>query len=411
MAMLSDAKNQALSHTNDAIKIAEIHTEKVEFLFAELCHVKALLDSNVKLKSNESTKELNTEIWSCIISLIGLEQLLAGSLSTMDNGGGNTSRGIKHRNKLLENVTLVESHDENLMKEKKKRVSGKKRKNKNVSGADVDDTEGEPDSEMLKLLVIDEKSAEGNEEKKKSKKSRKKRKEQNASEADQLGYNGKDGNSQSEASKKKKSTRLQEADVEVNGTSVYNFNSSALLADKSKKAVKKKKKDLGSSEKSSNIINKGSGSVGSEVYHISSVDVDCSKGMRKWITNYYQSRPGLKILQERIDEFIISHEAQKEQARKEKEAEAADGGWTVVGQHKGRKKTTDAESGTTMGSVALAAVLEKMGKKKSNDVGLNFYKFQRKEAQRNEIMMLQSKFEQDKKRIQQLRAARKFRPY
>ncbi|KAF9588144.1 hypothetical protein IFM89_007620 [Coptis chinensis] len=74
---------------------------------------------------------------------------------------------------------------------------------------------------------------------------------------------------------------------------------------------------------------------------------------------------------------------QEEDARKEKEAEAADGGWTVVGQHKGRKKTTDAKSGTTMGSVALAVVLEKMGKKKSNDVGLNFYKFQRKEAQRN----------------------------
>ncbi|KAF9587267.1 hypothetical protein IFM89_039514 [Coptis chinensis] len=302
------------------------------------------------------------------------------------------------------------------MKENKKKFSGKKRKNQNVSGADVDDTdqlhsEGEPDSEMLKLVVIDEKLAEGNEEKKKSKKSRKKRKEQNASEADQLCYNGKDGSSQSEASKKKKSTRLQEADVEVNGTSVYNFNSSTLLADKSKKAAKKKKKDLVSSEKSSNIINKGSGSVGSEVYQISSVDVDCSKGMKKLITNYYQSRLGLKILQERIDEFIISHEAQKEQARKEKEAEAADGGWTVVGQHKGRKKTTDAESGTTMGSVALAGVLKKMGKKKSNDVGLNFYKFQRKEAQRNEIMMLQSKFEQDKKRIQQLRAARKFRPY
>ncbi|KAF9604503.1 hypothetical protein IFM89_007624 [Coptis chinensis] len=62
MAMLSDAKNQALSHADDAIKIEEIHTEKVEFLFAELCHVKALLDSNVKLKSNESTKELNTEV-------------------------------------------------------------------------------------------------------------------------------------------------------------------------------------------------------------------------------------------------------------------------------------------------------------------------------------------------------------
>ncbi|KAF9587266.1 hypothetical protein IFM89_039513, partial [Coptis chinensis] len=213
------------------------------------------------------------------------------------------------------------------MKEKKKKFSRRKRKNQNVSGADVDDSdqlhsEGEPDSEMLKC--------------------------------------------------------------------VYNFNSPALLADKSKKAVKKKKKDLVSSEKSSNIINKGSGSVGSEVYQISSVDVDCSKGMKKWITNYYQSRPSLKILQERIDEFIISHEAQKEQVsyhtiyhRKEKEALSRR--WWMdlaVDKDKGREENYDAESGTTMGSVALV-ILEKMGKKKSNDLGLNFYKFQRKEAQRN----------------------------
>ncbi|KAM1411229.1 hypothetical protein EV1_023602 [Malus domestica] len=100
------------------------------------------------------------------------------------------------------------------------------------------------------------------------------------------------------------------------------------------------------------------------------------------------------------------------QEKKEKEARAADGGWTVVVHHKGRKKTTDSESGITVGSVAQAALEDKVAKKKRTKVvGLDFYRFQRKEAQRNEIMMLQSKFEQDKKRIQQLRAARKFRPY
>ena len=137
------------------------------------------------------------------------------------------------------------------------------------------------------------------------------------------------------------------------------------------------------------------------------------------------------------------------QERKEREARAAEGGWTVVTHHKGRKKTTDAESGVTVGSVAQAVVEGNLAKKKSKEVGLDFYRFQRKEAQRNgmtsltyqvsfycfhylaypinfqlfhlpmrqvflfvsEIMMLQSKFEQDKKRIQQFRAARKFRPY
>ncbi|CAL5369731.1 unnamed protein product [Camellia sinensis] len=98
-------------------------------------------------------------------------------------------------------------------------------------------------------------------------------------------------------------------------------------------------------------------------------------------------------------------------ARKEREAPAAEGGWTVAVHHKGRKKTTGTESGITVGSVAHAAVLENMAKKKSKDVWLDFYRFQKREAQRNEIMTFQSKFEQDKKRIQQLKAARKFRPY
>lgn len=33
----------------------------------------------------------------------------------------------------------------------------------------------------------------------------------------------------------------------------------------------------------------------------------------EWVANYYQNRPGLDVLQERIDEFIIDYEAKKEQ--------------------------------------------------------------------------------------------------
>ncbi|XP_060191982.1 uncharacterized protein LOC132621657 [Lycium barbarum] len=148
-----------------------------------------------------------------------------------------------------------------------------------------------------------------------------------------------------------------------------------------------------------------------EIYELSSGDEDYSKGMKKWVADYHQNRPGLEVLQQRIDEFITDYEAKKEQEKKEKEALAAEDGWTVVVHHKGRKKTTDSETGIAVGSVSQAAVMDNMAKKKNKDVGLDFYRFQKREAKRNEIMVLQSKFEQDKKRIQQLRAARKFRPY
>lgn len=71
------------------------------------------------------------------------------------------------------------------------------------------------------------------------------------------------------------------------------------------------------------------------------------------------------------------------QEKKEREAKVAEGGWTVVVHQKGRKKTTDSESGVTVGSVAQNAVEDKMSKKKRKEVGLDFYRFQRREAQRN----------------------------
>lgn len=80
------------------------------------------------------------------------------------------------------------------------------------------------------------------------------------------------------------------------------------------------------------------------------------------------------------------------QARKEREALIAEDGWTVVVHHKGRKKTTDSETGVTVGSVAPAAVMDKLSKKKTKDVGIDFYRFQKREAQRNGMLEPLTKF-------------------
>lgn len=179
---------------------------------------------------------------------------------------------------------------------------------------------------------------------------------------------------------------------------------------KVKKSGKAKKTDKDASSKENNL--EGNVEVSTaNADEIPSVDEDCSRGMKKWILEYKQKRPGLKVLQERIDEFIVAHEEQEEKERKEREARAAKDGWTVVVHHKGRKKTTDAETGTAVGSVSLAAMQEKMAKKKPKEVDMNFYRFQKREAHLSELAMLKSKFEQDKKRIQESRAQRKFKPY
>ncbi|KAG4912440.1 hypothetical protein JHK84_052901 [Glycine max] len=127
-----------------------------------------------------------------------------------------------------------------------------------------------------------------------------------------------------------------------------------------------------------------------ETYIISSGNEDCLKGM--------------KSMTSEIERIIFTLK------KREKPVLQKGVGWTVVLHHKGRKKTRDSESGIAVVSVAQAPVENKMAKKKHKGVGLDFY-VQIKEVQRNEIMTLQCKFEEDKRRLQQLRAARKFRPY
>ncbi|XP_021680030.2 uncharacterized protein LOC110664602 isoform X3 [Hevea brasiliensis] len=174
---------------------------------------------------------------------------------------------------------------------------------------------------------------------------------------------------------------------------------------KSKKP-NRKKKEHHTLKKGETIPEKIEEAVEDGAYYISSGE-DCSKGMRK----YRQSRPGLKVLQQWIDQFITAHEEKLEQERNEREARVAEDGWTVVVHHKGRKKTTDSQSGITVGSVAPAVAESQLTKKKHKEIGPDFYRVQKREAQRNEILAIQSKFEQDRKRIQQLRAAGKFQPY
>lgn len=204
--------------------------------------------------------------------------------------------------------------------------------------------------------------------------------------------------------------RPNKPDAKVEQILSVNEDISVKKKEKSKKYGKKRTKDLSTTREMKSEEKHSEVSM-EEVDQIMSVDEDCSRGMRKWLIEYKESRPGLKILQQRNDDFIAAYEAQQEQERIEREARVAEGGWTVVTHHKGRKKSTDTESGISVGSVAQASVMDKVAKKKSKEVGLDFYRFQRREAQRNDVMKLQSKFEQDKKRIQQLRAARKFRPY
>uniref|UniRef100_A0A7N0ZTJ4 Uncharacterized protein n=2 Tax=Kalanchoe fedtschenkoi TaxID=63787 RepID=A0A7N0ZTJ4_KALFE len=53
LSMISDAKNQALSHADDATKIAEVNAEKAEILSKEISSLRALLDSKVESQASD----------------------------------------------------------------------------------------------------------------------------------------------------------------------------------------------------------------------------------------------------------------------------------------------------------------------------------------------------------------------
>ena len=66
LAMVTETKNQALSHADDATKIAEIQAEKVDFLSAELARLKGLLESKAEDEASENgiVAELKSELGS-----------------------------------------------------------------------------------------------------------------------------------------------------------------------------------------------------------------------------------------------------------------------------------------------------------------------------------------------------------
>lgn len=80
-------------------------------------------------------------------------------------------------------------------------------------------------------------------------------------------------------------------------------------------------------------------------------------------------------------------------------------GWTMVVSHKGRKRTRD-EGGTAVGAVRAERV-EEAKKKKKPQALQDFYRFQQREKHRNELAELRKAFEEDKKKLQALRGARK----
>ena len=116
LAMTCDAKNQALSHADDATKIAEMHAEKAEILSAELTSLKALLDSKLETEASENkiVLKLQTEIEAFKEEL---EKAKGYDEKLMEK-----ETYIEQLNVELEAAKMAESYAHSLLEEWKKKV-------------------------------------------------------------------------------------------------------------------------------------------------------------------------------------------------------------------------------------------------------------------------------------------------
>ncbi|KAL6132371.1 hypothetical protein ACLB2K_070742 [Fragaria x ananassa] len=117
LTMTCDAKNQALSHADDATKIAEIHAEKVEILSAELTRLKGLLESKQETEISENSKmvlQLESEVES-------LKQQLEKA-KVYEERLMEKETSIEQLNVEVESAKMAESYARSIVEEWKLRV-------------------------------------------------------------------------------------------------------------------------------------------------------------------------------------------------------------------------------------------------------------------------------------------------
>ncbi|CAG4946311.1 unnamed protein product [Parnassius apollo] len=133
---------------------------------------------------------------------------------------------------------------------------------------------------------------------------------------------------------------------------------------------------------------------------------DFKIGLDKWIEQHNNSIQLPKTLKESVEVFMKSYdEKMKKAEEKEKQLEEEDDeGWVTVtkrGKVQSFARTEKVES-------KIMAKEEKNKKKKELK---NFYTFQIRESKMKHIVALRQKFEEDKRKIAQIKQSRRFKPF
>lgn len=139
-------------------------------------------------------------------------------------------------------------------------------------------------------------------------------------------------------------------------------------------------------------------------------------GLKSWVEEFKAGYPGNAALAKELDAWTEEHERRLAEARAEHLASLREEGWTVVRTRSEKKRVAADQDGGAKGMAeglsaeAAARALERAKERELELQKTDFYRTQAKESRRNELLELRKKFDEDKKRIAEIRAARKFEP-
>ncbi|XP_022830131.1 ribosomal RNA-processing protein 7 homolog A [Spodoptera litura] len=143
-----------------------------------------------------------------------------------------------------------------------------------------------------------------------------------------------------------------------------------------------------------------------ELLPMNSEDHQITTGIKKWIEEYNNTIVLPKVLKENVETFMKQFdETTKKADKKEKELEQEDDeGWVTV--TKRGKVQSFARSEKVENKI-----MQKEEKNKKRKELKNFYTFQIRESKMKHIVSLRQKFEEDKRKIAQIKQSRRFRPF
>lgn len=127
-------------------------------------------------------------------------------------------------------------------------------------------------------------------------------------------------------------------------------------------------------------------------------------GLDKWMNEYTSQIPNEKELEAEVNEYMKVFEVDEmKEKEEEKRVETDEDGWTIV-------KKSGKNAGFQQKEATISKIEEKIASRKSKKELANFYTFQIRESKQRHIVSMRKRFESDKRKVEQMKRERKFKP-